>query len=198
MYRNPQTKNRVNSSNHINASYRLAYAAFTLAELLISLAVLGIIAVFTIPKLLSVNEEQKNRAITKEIASSVAGAYSNFKLHNTPLATTTMDVLLPFLNYTNIYAGSPNMKRLFFHNGGNVSYVITQGFGATSANNALFFKVEPSTRADEIGDNDVCFALTYRGRLTTASQLLSGTALSSIVGTFECPLVVPSYMQKWN
>ena len=188
---------KMNAIDFRNASYRVVYLAFTIAELLISLAILGVIAVFTIPKLLSVNEEQKNRAITKEIASSVAGAYSNYRLRNTPLPTTTMDALLPFLNYVSLY-NATTYKRVEFHNGGNFSYKVAQSFGATGNNNSLFFKVEPSTRSDEIGDNDVCFVITYRGRLTTASELFSGSVVGTIIGTLECPLVLPQYMQKWN
>jgi len=48
---------------------------FTLAELLIALAILGIIATFTIPKILSAQAEQKKRAILKECYATVTSLF---------------------------------------------------------------------------------------------------------------------------
>ena len=53
---------------------------FTLAELLIALAILGVIATFTIPKILDSGTDSKRNAIAKEIAATVSGAYQNYKI----------------------------------------------------------------------------------------------------------------------
>lgn len=45
---------------------------FTLAELLIALAILGVIATFTIPKILTTQQNSKYNAMAKEVASSFA------------------------------------------------------------------------------------------------------------------------------
>lgn len=49
---------------------------FTLAELLIALAILGVIAAFSIPKVLSAQQNQTYNAIAKEAAAT----YQNYKL----------------------------------------------------------------------------------------------------------------------
>ena len=59
--------------------YRAA-KAFTLAELLISLAILGVIATFAIPKVLSSQQDGKYNAIGKEIAGALSQAYQQRKL----------------------------------------------------------------------------------------------------------------------
>lgn len=46
--------------------------AFTLAELLIALAILGVIATFTIPKVLTANQNGTFKAIGKETAAMLA------------------------------------------------------------------------------------------------------------------------------
>ncbi|MCE3235965.1 MAG: hypothetical protein K0Q50_2145 [Vampirovibrio sp.] len=51
------------------------YPGFTLAELLISLSILGIIATFTIPKLLMNQRVSAYNASAHESAASISGAY---------------------------------------------------------------------------------------------------------------------------
>jgi prepilin-type N-terminal cleavage/methylation domain-containing protein len=53
---------------------RKSQLAFTLAELLISLLILGVIATFTIPKILSASQNNQKNAIFKESISTLAGA----------------------------------------------------------------------------------------------------------------------------
>lgn len=50
---------------------QIAKNAFTLAELLIALAILGVIATFTIPKVLNSQVDTKRKAILREIVASV-------------------------------------------------------------------------------------------------------------------------------
>lgn len=46
---------------------------FTLAELLISLAILGVIATFTIPKVISAQQNQQKTAVLKETIAAISG-----------------------------------------------------------------------------------------------------------------------------
>lgn len=48
-------------------SVRRAFSGFTLADLVIALAILGLIATFTIPKIMVVQQAQQKKAIFKEI-----------------------------------------------------------------------------------------------------------------------------------
>lgn len=75
---------------------------FTLAELLISLAILGVIATFTIPKVLSSQADQRYRAAAKEAMATVSAAYQVYRLEHTAGLSTTAGVLTEYLNYANI------------------------------------------------------------------------------------------------
>jgi prepilin-type N-terminal cleavage/methylation domain-containing protein len=71
---------------------------FTLAELLIALALLGVIAAFTIPKVLEATGTQQATAQLKEAASTLESAWYNQKLQNSfssgnSLATSVIPAL---------------------------------------------------------------------------------------------------------
>ena len=51
------------------------FTGFTLAELLIALVILGIMATFTIPKVLQSQTNEKRIAISKETIALVYGAF---------------------------------------------------------------------------------------------------------------------------
>ncbi|HEY9745532.1 MAG TPA: prepilin-type N-terminal cleavage/methylation domain-containing protein [Oculatellaceae cyanobacterium] len=48
---------------------------FTLAELLIALSILGLIATFTIPKVLVAQQDMTYRANAKDVAAAISAAY---------------------------------------------------------------------------------------------------------------------------
>ncbi len=74
---------------------------FTLAELLIALTILAVIATFTIPKLLMSQQDARSNAVAREDLGAVNSAYYNYSLTNTVNVNTfTMELLQPFLNYT--------------------------------------------------------------------------------------------------
>src|SRR5687768_5229337 len=75
---------------------------FTLAELLIALAILGVIATFTIPKVLQSQSDGKYKAVAKEAAATISAAYDAYKLKTTPTAATRSDDLTPFMNYVKV------------------------------------------------------------------------------------------------
>src|ERR1051325_8786269 len=54
-------------------SMNRALKAFTLAELLIALAILGVIATFTIPKVLQAMQDNQRKAVFKEVIASLSG-----------------------------------------------------------------------------------------------------------------------------
>ena len=74
-------------------------SGFTLSELLIALGVLGLIASFTIPKVLqSVGNAQK-KAIAKEAAAILSQAYEAYGLDNEPGAGFNTVLLKPYINH---------------------------------------------------------------------------------------------------
>jgi prepilin-type N-terminal cleavage/methylation domain-containing protein len=82
---------------------------FTLAELLIALAILGVIATFTIPKVLQAQQDNKFKAIAKEAAASISGAYEAYRQNNTPSGATRFRDLTPYLNYAAVDTSGANM-----------------------------------------------------------------------------------------
>jgi prepilin-type N-terminal cleavage/methylation domain-containing protein len=79
---------------------------FTLAELLIALAILGVIATFTIPKILTTQQNSKYNAMAKEVASSFAEAYRLYSKSNTVTTATKVTDLPPYLNYVSVDTSS--------------------------------------------------------------------------------------------
>ena len=71
---------------------------FTLAELLIALVILGVIATFTIPKVLSSQQSNQWKSQAKEVASMISGAYSVYQSENSASASTTTADLSPSMN----------------------------------------------------------------------------------------------------
>jgi prepilin-type N-terminal cleavage/methylation domain-containing protein len=75
---------------------------FTLAELLISLAVLGVIATFTLPKILGGTGDKQNIAIAKEDYATVYGLMQDFTLSG------QTDFKTYFFDYINAVKKCPN------------------------------------------------------------------------------------------
>lgn len=73
--------------------------AFTLAELLIALAILGVIATFTIPKVLASQTSAKYKAIGKEAAAMVSQALEVYKSEHTVDQNTRFGDLTQYMNY---------------------------------------------------------------------------------------------------
>src|SRR5688572_24614196 len=56
--------------------------AFTLAELLIALAILGVIATFTIPKVLQAQGKEDRYSRAREVSSTLAAVTQKYALEN--------------------------------------------------------------------------------------------------------------------
>lgn len=166
---------------------------FTLAELLIALAILGVIATFTIPKVLNSSQSGQNTAIFKEAASMVSGAFSAYQLNNAIASGTHAD-LTQFMNYVSIYTTAGNTGPtaptsidcsanpcLKLHNGGLLQYSNTDAWGSTGS--YIYFNVDPD------GSNTAAGAATIvlygNGRMTDGANQIqtAGTNLLSPITT---------------
>jgi prepilin-type N-terminal cleavage/methylation domain-containing protein len=181
------------------AKQQAHFQGFTLAELLICLAILGEIATFTIPKVLYSQGISRNTAILKETAGMIEGAYQAYQQSNTVTASTNILALTPYMNYVSVTtagsvddqgAGSYNCNTnsgcLKLHNGAAI-YLGTDYFGGTQPNNTMHICVDPDGVKDANTINDpgaaVCFLLYYNGALTTRNNARSGS-VAGCCGSF--------------
>ena len=130
---------------------RRSQKGFTLAELLISLAILGVIATFTIPKILSSSSSGQNTAVAKEVASMVSGAFTTYTLNTSLTSGTTGGALTQYMNYvatdtSTSYTGSGGTALqqcsatwvcLKLHNGGVLQYDTGETFAGTASTNGI-------------------------------------------------------------
>ncbi len=167
---------------------------FTLAELLIALAILGVIATFTIPKLLSSQQNSQKVAAAKEVAAMIGGAYQQAASAGALSASFNASNLTPYMNYVSqdttsladmhpLY-GSSNCSVagiicLKLHQGGILVANSSINFAGTSNLNAIRFDYDPDgvysgSAADSPGKS-VQFVLYYNGGLTTRGTTRVGS-----------------------
>lgn len=165
---------------------------FTLAELLIALAILGVIATFTIPKVLSAQQDGQHNAVAKESAAAISGAFQNYIQQNGLSSTMSVAELTPFLNYVATHTGdidrpqgattltcNTTYRCIRLHNGSVLQYTPMDNFGGTASTHAIYFYVDPDGQVTDGTTNgpgkSVVFFLYTTGRLTTWGNLLPNT-----------------------
>lgn len=158
---------------------------FTLAELLIALAILGVIATFVIPKILQSQQSSQKKAIALEAISAVAAAYDLYKQQNTVTASTGMDDLVGSLNYvkrdtstivdhkpgnTSTDCSTATVRCYKLHNGAILWYITNVGkFNGTASTNYLLFLIDPDGEYNngDVNGKAVELFLYTTGRLTS-------------------------------
>lgn len=173
---------------------------FTLSELLISLAILGVIATFTIPKVLNSSTNSQSKSIGLEVAGTISQAYHRYKLENSVDATTSSIDLIPYLNYVAIVTNTtidnspllpgsiggclPSVPCLRMHNGALLA-VSNDAFGGQNNTNAITFLLDvDGTRnaagqpSDHPGFSTV-FYVYYDGAVRSRQYARSDTTTAS-------------------
>lgn len=203
------------------------HSAFTLAELLIALSILGVIATFTIPKVLQSQQDGRWKSIAKEAAASMSAAYSAYRLNNTVDNDTSISDLTPYLNYVRIQTtGAVDIN--YGNTGSNACattspcYVLHNGavlrdpyqktgpgtgarFGnASSMINYIFFDVDPNGVLDDTTTTNgpgktVDFDMYPNGRIVSAGECKTGdtTFLGGTSFNTWCPGQAPPWF-SWN
>lgn len=156
---------------------------FTLAELLIALAILGVIATFTIPKVLTAQQNQQKIAAATETLAMVSEAYQLYARQNGYSADTTVGMLTPYMNYVSVnttgkmddVGTNTGMKDcasgytcLQLHNQGTLFYNTNISFGGSGTTNAVRIYYDPdSTRLTTPPSKSLLIILFYSGRVST-------------------------------
>jgi prepilin-type N-terminal cleavage/methylation domain-containing protein len=161
---------------------------FTVTELLIALSILGLIATFTIPKVISSQQNGQYSAAAKESVSAVVAAYQAWALQNGGGSTTAgFSQFVPYLNYTkldssstidHIYTnstvsltcGASSSVCLQLHSGAVIRYFPQDTFGGTASTNGIAFYLDPDGHVTDGTTNgpgkSIIFFLMYNGRVT--------------------------------
>ncbi len=169
---------------------------FTLAELLISLAILGVIATFTIPKIISGQQNGRYNTAAHEVVAMVSAAYQQAQAAGTVNGNTQMGDLTPYMNYVRVDTSSTINDRfgwgnqscssstwicLKLHNGGiawMASPSANVSFGGASSLNMNWLNFDPDASVNQAASG-ISFALYYNGQITNFRDLKSGTVNSN-------------------
>lgn len=196
----------MNCLNSRKTSYRLG---FTLSELLIALAILGVIATFTIPKVLQSQQDKKFNSIAKEVAAMVSDVYQTQKLRGQVSSATQFGHLTPFMNYVatdtssnidDVYtlnnlscnAGFPCLR---LHNGAVILWENGQSFGGTATTNAVWFLLDPDGTPSSTTNGpgkSVSLFLYYTGKVVDDGNT-SPNAVASTFTYWPAPSLVPPW-----
>jgi len=138
---------------------------FTLAELLIALFIMGVLATFTIPKVITAQQNGRYKAVAKELAGTVSQAYQIYRLRNGDNPTMQISELTPYLNYIKVVTdsslyvdGAPwdggwipacdgTQTCLKMHNGATLYYWDGDSFCSTQPT-AVAFRIDPDGKGD--------------------------------------------------
>jgi prepilin-type N-terminal cleavage/methylation domain-containing protein len=174
-------------------------SGFTLAELLIALAILGVIATFTIPKILNSQQNSQKNAAAKEVAGMIASAFQQAKLEGVITSSSKPSAILPYLNYVSLDtsgtvidahpgvasstcdATTPCVK---LHNGGYLWFQDNANFGGTSSLNTVAYRYDPDPLNNTTSTADgplktIQFNLYYNNLLRTRGFTLTGSCDST-------------------
>ncbi len=153
-------------------------AGFTLAELLIALAILGVIATYSIPKLLGMQQNAQNNAMAKEVAGMIAQAYQIHQNKGLLSATTKSVDFLQYMNYVKVdstsiidgqqpstLASCVTHTCVTLHNGGTLLVHNAESFSALTPAYAVIFIMDPDGKASDV--QGLGLLLKANGQVTT-------------------------------
>ncbi len=177
--------------------------------------ILGVIATFTIPKVLQVQQDAKYKSMAKEAAGMITEAYSRYRAQNGLNASMASSDLAPYMNYTVIetsgvqfdsYQGggnkgcNPLVPCLRLHNGAILRLRSDQHFGGSASTNAIDFYFDPDGKVTDDTTNgpgkSVNFFLYYNGQLRTRATIEPNTSTNTVVSNPD-PTADPPWF-SWN
>lgn len=187
---------------------------FTLAELLIALAILGVIATFTIPKVLNARQNDEFNAIAKEAAGAISEALSQHRLAGKLSASTRPTDLTPYFNYVRVetsgqvdYAYTQNQTDcsatkpcLRLHNGAVLYAYGDNCFGGTTGNHHIWFGFDPDGKYSGTTNGpgkSMHFLIYYSGQLMGTGDVKPGSRTDWGCDGDEAQGANPSFVPPW-
>jgi prepilin-type N-terminal cleavage/methylation domain-containing protein len=178
---------------------------FTLSELLVSLGILAVIAVFAIPKVLQNQQDKTYNSISKENIAAVSNALELMRGNGTLSPQTTFSDLTPYLNYVAVDSISiinnraagvlPNLNCsasscLRLHNGAIIIYNQNLCFAGSAPTNAITWQIDPNGREDAVKGLRVF--IYYNGKIRTDSTIEANTQFQGNCGGGVTTLAGPT------
>jgi len=188
---------------------------FTLAELLIAVVILGIIATFTIPKVLVSKQKQDWIAGAKETAGTLSSAYQLYQQNHTVTAATGPNDLMPYINYVkletatlidhsygnlSIDCSSAGLNCYRLHNGAILNYNTANRFGTLDNNHFIYWEYDPDGKYSGTTNGPgkcAVFELFYNGRLIEAEETSTSYFTNYGAGDSTWPAVTSDWF-SWN
>ncbi|MDX2086157.1 MAG: type II secretion system protein [Candidatus Melainabacteria bacterium] len=200
--------------------YQRTGSGFSLVEVLIAVGLLGLIAAFTIPKLLDGGTKNTQyRKVVQAASVILTSAYAQYKLDNTVSASTSSIDLVPYMDNVEVIdnasltvddtQGQPSVSCdtewgddilcIRMKNGGVIHFIKNHSFAGTGSLNALFFHVDPDGKYS--GSNNgpgksMSLFLYYDGRMKSFGEITPGT-INSVTTFNPTPSEIPSWF-SWN
>jgi len=187
---------------------RTRLTGFSLAELLIALAIMGVLMTFTVPALIGSSNSSlsgKQSAMARDVAYMLVSAYDQYRQANPTVSTNTSAVnLTPYLNYITTDTSSqtdthPNNGVTYYmtcsatrlclklHNGGMLM-LHNESFAGTATTNTIQAAFDPNsssisnTNGSDGPNKAVQFELYYDGTMKTRGTAKSGSCHSGSCG----------------
>lgn len=194
---------------------------FSLAELLITLAIVSVVAAFTIPKFASNSSpgySTKYTAVIKNAVYTVLNAYEAYRLEHAAIPTTLgIKDLTPYMNYSSMdSSGSTTIDHtqtngtktcntsnpcVRLYSTAMLLYENAVQFGGTSTTNAIFFSIDPDGKNTDNTTNGpgkaVEFWLYYDGKIKSWADLRNNTTFSNGSSTFNIGGADASVVPPW-
>jgi prepilin-type N-terminal cleavage/methylation domain-containing protein len=181
-------------------------AGFTLSELLVSLAILGLISAFAVPKILNAVGDNSTRAIAKEAMATVAQAYDGVKADNNGVVSTaiTANALTAKLNFvqsgqsdtaTGTACTTASVCYYKLHNGAIMSAIGADSFAVgsgTQGSMTFGIDVDGAGAAPEISiiqgyDGRLAWAINNTAYTAATSVTINGTVYGIEAATVQQP-----------
>lgn len=186
---------------------------FTLGELLITLGIVAAIAVFTVPKVVSSNQQSNDKSRVQMAAAMISAAYQRYQVDRQVTGSMKPSDLTPYMNYVSIDTSTSFIDNHYtvastlgctgsnpcvvLHSGAKIRCYDGESFGALTAGRAIIFQVDPDGRVtdgttDGPGHTIELYLYATNGRIATRGEIDNPTVSS---GGSRGP--VPAYISPW-